>query len=218
MKNEQTLKRLYEGIQHFRENFFARNEAMYRQAASSPQKPHTLMIACADSRVNVELITSAQPGELFVTRNVGNLVPAYGETRSGVSAVLEYAVSALKVGHIVVCGHSDCGAMKALLNPGSTAQMPSVSAWLTNGHAALSVTERICGEGASPEQRLRCLTEENVLTQLTHLRTHPCVAGALADGDLALSAWIYDIASGEVRIAEDGVRPFLPAATIYLEA
>ena len=105
--------------------------------------------------------------------------------------------------------------MKALLNPGSTAQMPSVSAWLTNGHAALSVANRICREEASPEQRLRCLTEENVLTQLAHLRTFPCVAGALADGDLTLSAWIYDIASGEVRIAEDGERPFLSAAKLY---
>jgi carbonic anhydrase len=218
MKNEQTLNRLYNGIQHFRENYFARNQAMYRQAASSPQQPHTLMITCADSRVGVELITSSQPGELFVTRNVGNLVPAYGETRSGVSAVLEYAVSALKVGHIVVCGHSDCGAMKALLNPGSTAQMPSVSAWLTNGHAALSVANRICREGASPEQRLRCLTEENVLTQLAHLRTYPCVAGALADGDLTLSGWIYEIANGEVRIAEDGALPFLSAAKLYAAA
>ena len=128
----------------------------------------------------------------------------------GVSAVIEYAVVALKVRHVVVCGHSDCGAMKALLNPASTAGMPTVTSWLTNGKAALTVAESAFGKDQRPSERLSRLTEENVLMQLAHLKTHPSVAGALAQDQLTVSGWVYDIGSGGVRIAEDGER-VLPA-------
>ena len=201
------LEKLKEGVRKFQSEVHANNADAYLRAASTPQQPHTLMIACADSRVDVESITSSNPGEVFVTRNIGNMVPGYGEMLGGVSAVIEYAVSALKVKHVVVCGHSDCGAMKALLHPESTDGMPTVRSWLTNGKAALTVATSL-GPDDRPSERLRRLTEENVLMQLAHLKTHPSVAGALARHELTISGWVYDIGSGEVRIAEDGARSF----------
>ncbi len=202
------LKELKAGIRQFRTKVYPENEATYRKAVSEPQRPHALFVTCADSRIDPELITQSGPGDLFVTRNVGNLVPAYGEMMGGVSAVIEYAVSALKVQHVVVCGHSDCGAMKGLLHPEALATMPTVKSWLKNAHAALSVAESLAGADENPSDLMRRLTEENVLLQMQHLRTHPSVAGAMAREELTISGWVYDIGKGEVRISEDGGRAF----------
>ena len=202
------LQELKAGIRLFRTKVYPENEATYRKAVSEPQRPHALFITCADSRIDPELITQSGPGDLFVTRNVGNLVPAYGEMMGGVSAVIEYAVSALKVQHVVVCGHSDCGAMKGLLHPEALATMPTVKSWLKNAHAALSVAESLAEADEKPSDLMRRLTEENVLLQMQHLRTHPSVAGAMAREELTISGWVYDIGKGEVRISEDGGRVF----------
>lgn len=195
------LDRLKFGIQKFHSEVYVNRADAYRDAVSKPQAPHTLIVACADSRVDVETLTSSGPGDVFIARNVGNMVPAYGDVPGGVSAVIEYAVDALKVQHIVVCGHSDCGAMKALVNPPPAGQMPYVRRWLTHGMAALRVAEAICKE--TGKDLLTVLTEQNVLMQLAHLRTHPHVAGALARREMTLSGWVYEIGSGEVRIWED---------------
>ncbi len=218
MTEEHVLERLRRGIRHFQSEVHAKNAGLYERAGASPQQPHTLSIACADSRVDVEAITNSKPGEVFVTRNVGNMVPAYGEMLGGVSAVIEYAVAALKVRHIAVCGHSDCGAMKALLNPASTAQMPTLRTWLRNGSAALEVAESFAPPVVDQMERLRGLTEENVLMQLAHLKTHPSVAGALARARLTLSGWVYEIGTGDVRIAEDGSRPFVSVSNTNFAA
>ena len=204
------LERLKAGVLRFQTEVHAEHAADYLHAATNPQQPHTLVIACADSRVDVEAITSAGPGELFIARNIGNMVPSYGEMLGGVSAVIEFAVSGLGVQHVVICGHSDCGAMKALLNPLSTEKMPTVRSWLRNGEAALHVATSQDQEGESPVARLGRLTEENVLMQMAHVKTHPSVAGAIARGELTVSGWVYDIASGGIRIAEEGSRDFLP--------
>lgn len=201
-----TLEKLKNGIRRFQAEVHRPRAEQYLHAATVPQKPHTLIVACADSRVDVETLTNAGPGEIFITRNVGNMVPAYGEMLGGVSAVIEYAVSALGVQHVAVCGHSDCGAMKALLNPASTAAMPTVKSWLTNGMAALRVAELIHTQ--VNRELLPVLTEQNVLMQLAHLRTHPSVAGAIAAGRLIVSGWVYEIGSGEVRISENGSGTF----------
>jgi carbonic anhydrase len=204
------LTELKAGIRRFRTEVYPSNEATYRQAVSEPQTPHALFVTCADSRIDPELITQSVTGDLFVTRNVGNLVPAYGEMMGGVSAVIEYAVMALKVQHVVVCGHSDCGAMKGLLDPESLEKMPTVKSWLKNAHAALSVANSLAADGETPGELMRRLTEENVLLQLQHLRTHPSVAGAMAREELTISGWVYDIGKGEVRTSEDGGRVFRP--------
>jgi carbonic anhydrase len=202
------LDKLKQGIVQFQTEIYPEKAEAYRKAASEPQRPAALIVTCADSRIDPELITQCGPGELFVTRNIGNLVPAYGEMLGGVSAVVEYAVSALKVKHIAVCGHSDCGAMKALLNPESLDSMATVKRWMRNAEAAMSVAESLAGKDDKPSELLRKLTEENVLLQVQHLRTHPSVAGAVAREELTLSGWVYDIGTGEVRISENGHRAF----------
>ena len=191
------LKTLKDGVRRFQAEVYPQRAAMYAQAGSEPQRPHTLFITCADSRIDPIEITAAGTGDIFVTRNIGNMVPAYGEMLGGVSAVIEYAVSALGVGHVVVCGHSDCGAMKALLASDSVAKMPAVRNWLRNAHAALSVAETLNERDDSQRPILDVLTEQNVLLQLQHLKTHPSVAGAMAQGHLTLSGWIYEIGTGD---------------------
>jgi carbonic anhydrase len=210
MSRQDILEILKDGVRKFQAEVHAKNAAHYRRAASKPQQPHTLIIACADSRVDVEAITSSGPGAVFVTRNVGNMVPPYSGTPGGVTAVIEYAVAALKVKHVVVCGHSDCGAMKALLHPPATDDLPTVKYWLHHGQAALMVADSMSTKNEPELEKLKRLTEENVLMQLVHLKTHPSVAGAMARGELTMSGWVYDIGSGAVRIAEEGHRKFMP--------
>ena len=216
---QDVLHRLKEGVRTFQRDVYPARAEEYQRAAREPQQPHTLMITCADSRIDIETITNAQPGELFITRNVGNMVPAYGEMLGGVSAVIEYAVSALKVRHVVVCGHSDCGAMKALEHPEALASLPAVSNWLKNAHAAVAVAHSLRSDDTeSPAASLRRLTERNVLLQMQHLKTHPAVAGAMARGELDLSGWIYELGSGSVRVAADGRDLFEevePLADVY---
>jgi|SRR5579862_725599 len=210
MSDQSVLEKLKAGARRFQVEVHTQSAEKYQRAAVTPQAPHTLIIACADSRVDVETITSSGPGELFVARNVGNMVPPYGAVTGGVTAVIEYAVTALGVKHAVVCGHSDCGAMKALLHPELASRMPTVTSWLHHGHAALMVAGNLAARKDSPTEQLPRLTEENVLMQLAHLKTHPSVAGAMARGELTISGWVYDIATGVVRIAEDGQREFVP--------
>lgn len=209
------LERLKTGARRFKEEVHKRNADAYLKAASEPQRPHTLIVACADSRVDVETITSSKPGDVFISRNIGNMVPAYGQMIGGVSAVIEYAVMALKVQHIVICGHSDCGAMKALLTPQSTDAMPTVKTWLDNGASALVVAQTLYKELS--RDLLTVLTEQNVLMQLAHLKTHPSVAGAMARKELTVSGWVYDIGSGEVRISEDGLQVFTPVSEMVAQ-
>jgi len=207
---EDVLGELNAGIRRFQTEVYPEQAETYRRAASEPQRPRALIVACADSRIDVESITQSGPGDLFVTRNIGNLIPAYGEMLGGVSAVIEYAVSALKVKHIVVCGHTDCGAMKALMHPEAIENMATVTSWMKNAHAALSVANSLAEKDERPSDMMKRLTQENVLLQIQHLRTHPSVAGAMAREELTISGWVYDIATGEVRISDDGGRVFRP--------
>jgi carbonic anhydrase len=207
---DDVLSQLKAGIRKFQTEVYPEQAERFQTAASTPQAPHALIITCADSRIDAESITSSGVGDVFITRNIGNLVPAYGEMLGGVSAVIEYAVSALKVKHIAICGHSDCGAMKALLNPAGMESMPTVKSWMRNAAAALSVADSLATPEDTPDGRLRRLTYENVLLQLQHLRTHPSVAGAMAREELSISGWVYNIGTGEVRITDDGSRNFYP--------
>jgi carbonic anhydrase len=210
---DEVLQQLKVGVRRFQTEVYPQQAEIFAQAASERQRPHTLFITCADSRIDPNAITSSGTGEVFVTRNIGNMVPAYPEMLGGVSAVIEFAVSELKVRHIVICGHTHCGAMAALLAPDSIANMPTVKSWLTNAHAALAVAETLHERtaGGSAERSINeVLTEQNVLLQMQHLKTHPSVAGAMAMGELTISGWVYYIGTGEIRIAEDGQRTFTP--------
>ena len=216
---DEVLEQLKDGVRKFRAEVYPLRAEMFAQAASEPQRPQTLFITCADSRIDPNEITSSGTGDVFVTRNIGNMVPAYGEMLGGVSAVIEFAVSSLGVKHIVICGHSDCGAMKALLQPESVEKMPTVKSWLKNAHTALNVAEKLYErdlEEGSDRTLLEELTEQNVLLQLQHLKTHPSVAGAMAGEELSISGWIYEIGSGVVKVAEDGERSFTPIEQVVL--
>jgi carbonic anhydrase len=211
--SDEVLQQLKDGVRRFQTEVYPQQAEIFAQAASEKPRPHTLFITCADSRIDPNAITSSGTGEVFVTRNIGNMVPAYPAMLGGVSAVIEFAVSELKVRHIVVCGHTQCGAMGALLAPDTVATMPTVKSWLTNAHAALAVAETLHERSVgSPAERgiNEVLTEQNVLLQMQHLKTHPSVAGAMATGELTISGWVYYIGTGEVRIAEDGQRTFTP--------
>jgi carbonic anhydrase len=203
-----SMERLLLGIRKFRDEFYPERQSAYEQLVREGQKPHALFITCADSRIDPEALTQSEPGEIFVSRNIGNLVPAYGEMLGATSAVIEYAVEALNVGQIVICGHSDCGAMKGLLNPEKVESMPTVKSWLRNAEAALSVV-RARKTPEHEQDLVNRLIEQNVLLQLNHLRTHPSVAGRLAEGTLEVSGWIYDIAHGAVLIYDEATRKFV---------
>jgi carbonic anhydrase len=201
------MPRLIAGARVFRQQVFLEKRDIYEQLAREGQRPHTLIITCADSRIDPEQMTQSGPGEIFVARNVGNLVPAYGQMLGGVSAVIEYAVLALEVHQIVICGHTQCGAMTALLHREQLESMPTCKEWLKNAEAALSIAQARTGGDHAPE--VGRLVEENVLLQLNHLRTHPSVAGRLAMGTLTVHGWVYDIATGSVKMYDEERRNFV---------
>lgn len=191
------MKDLFAGVRHFRQNVFRAQQELFEEL-SKGQSPQTLFITCSDSRIDPNLITHTDPGDLFVIRNAGNLIPAYGYATGGEEATIEFALQALDVRHLVICGHSACGAMKGLLNPESLREMPSVALWLKHAEATRRLVHVKYPE-LSGDDLLRVITEENVLTQIENLQTHPAVAVAMAKGQLSIHAWVYDIASGDVE-------------------
>ncbi|MFT8718685.1 carbonic anhydrase [Acetobacter sp.] len=216
---KESLIALLRGVEKFNTHVFPEKKELFKELAEG-QSPSTLFIACADSRVNPTLITQTDPGKLFVLRNIGNIVPAYGEMLGGVSSAIEYAVQALKVSNIIVCGHSNCGAMTALLKPdGNLDSMPTVKSWLRNAEAAKAVIGALNSTDVGPAT-VRSLAEQNVLLQIAHLRTHPSVAAALTRNELILQGWFYDIGSGEVAVLdEQSRRPIsIEEALQHLEA
>ncbi|WP_296260530.1 MULTISPECIES: carbonic anhydrase [unclassified Pseudomonas] len=205
---EEALQHIVDGFKHFRHDVFPQQEELFKKLATA-QHPRAMFITCADSRIVPELITQSSPGDLFVTRNVGNVVPPYGPMNGGVSTAIEYAVLALGVQHIIVCGHSDCGAMRAVLNPDTLEKMPTVKAWLRHAEVAKTVVQDNCS-CSDEHETMHVLTEENVIAQLQHLRTHPSVASKMASGQLFIHGWVYDIETSEIRAYDAEEDCFLP--------
>ncbi|CAN7567387.1 carbonic anhydrase [Rhizobium rhizogenes] len=199
---------LLKGISSFRGVVFPNHSALYRRLAQEGQQPQALMISCADSRVMPETITQSGPGELFVCRNAGNIVPPFSTANGGVSSAIEYAVLALGVRDIIVCGHSDCGAMKGLCCPELLKPMPNVAAWLKHSYAAHSIVCEAYPADLSERQKVRAVAMENVVVQLDHLRTHPSVAAKLATNDVTLHGWFFDIETGEVQVYDGAAASF----------
>lgn len=198
------------GVARFQDEVYPRERGLYQKLVHDGQKPKALMISCADSRVIPEMITQCGPGELFVCRNAGNIVPPYGQTNGGVSSVIEYAVMALGVRDIIVCGHSDCGAMGALMHPEKLADMPNVAAWLRHSQAAQQIVSQTLRCDAPLEVRHCALAKENVIVQINHLRTHPSVAAGLAAGRLTLHGWLFEIEHGSVLALDGDTGAFAP--------
>nr|AQT39367.1 probable carbonic anhydrase b-CA(2) [Streptomyces sp.] len=187
---------LSDGLARFRRDVFPAKAGLFAHLATT-HRPTTLFIGCSDARVVPELITQSEPGELFVVRTAGNLVPAYSSDPDGVAASIEYAVAVLHVSDIVVCGHSACGAMTALAEGHDLSAAPVVSGWLRHADAARARAAAV--PAASGPDRVAALVRANVSAQLQNLATHPSVARGLADGTLTLHGWVFDIATGAVE-------------------
>ncbi|MFI8445710.1 carbonic anhydrase [Streptomyces rochei] len=184
------MEDLTEGVTRFQRDVFPAKAELFAHLATH-HTPHTLFIGCSDARVVPELITGTEPGDLFVIRTAGNLVPAHTPEADGITASIEYAVTALGVKDIVVCGHSECGAMTALAEGHDLSGAPAVATWLR--HADASVARTVAG-GDVP-----ALVRQNVLAQLANLATHPSVAKASAQGKVTVRGWVFDIPTGRVH-------------------
>jgi carbonic anhydrase len=191
------VQKLVQGIHKFQSDIFRARYDLFGRLTGG-QNPQALFITCSDSRVMPDLITQAEPGDLFVLRNAGNLIPPHGAAPdSGEAATIEFAVKSLKIRDVIVCGHTLCGAMQALTRPELLADMPRMRQWL--GHAEATREIAASNYRTIPEDALwKATVEENVLVQLENLRTHPCVAAALARGDVKLHGWVYKLETGQV--------------------
>ncbi|MGD2207696.1 MAG: carbonic anhydrase [Anaerolineae bacterium] len=183
------------GIGFFQSHFLD-NLDLFERLATEGQSPEVLWFGCSDSRVVPELITGAEPGDLFVTRNVANIVPPYGTGEMGVGAVVEYAVLHLHVAHVVVCGHTDCGGIKALDAQLDLSREPHIARWLEHARPAQTKVE---ASGLPEEERHLATVRENVLLQLEHLRSYDPVRDAERVGSLTLHAWVYHLETGIVE-------------------
>ncbi|MFT3714170.1 MAG: carbonic anhydrase [Archangium sp.] len=202
------MQKLIQGLHDFQRTVFAERRELFENLAKG-QRPEVLFITCSDSRVVPNVITQTDPGDLFVIRNAGNIVAPHSGTPSAEAATVEYAVEVLKVKDIVLCGHSHCGAMKAVLDPSQASDLPAVRGWL--GHA--DATGRIMRQNythLSGDALLTATVQENVLVQLDNLRTLPSVASGLASGKLRLHGWVYKIETGQVFGYDRDERQFLP--------
>jgi carbonic anhydrase len=193
------------GISRFQKHVYPKHQDLFERLALG-QRPEALFITCADSRIDPCLLTQTKPGQLFICRVIGNVVPPYPDAIGGVSATIEYAVGVLQVPEVIVCGHTDCGVMRGALNPDALEAYPSVTAWLRYANVDQRAQE-------PTTEHLLALTEANVVAQLNNLRSHPTVATRLELGDLALHGWVYHIGSGAVTTYSDETRMFDPAAS-----
>ncbi|QGJ70715.1 Carbonic anhydrase [Planctomycetales bacterium 10988] len=191
------MQKLVQGIHHFQNDIFSTKQELFEKLAGG-QQPLVLFITCSDSRIDPALLMQSDPGELFILRNAGNIVPPYGAVNGGEAATIEYAVSVLGITDIVICGHSHCGAMSGLLAPESLETLPSVRSWLTYADSTGRIIQENYQHLTDPSARLTATVEENVLIQLKNLQTHPSVASALSSKKLNLHGWVYKFETGQV--------------------
>lgn len=193
------MYRLLRGFDEFRRNTYPQKEVLFTKL-SQGQHPMALFITCADSRISPNLITNTEPGDLFVLRNAGNIVP---DPQAGLceAATIEYAVKALNVQDIIVCGHTQCGAMAAVLDPASCASLPKVAELILPAAQLIERVRERHGEVAD-DQLLDLIIQENVLAQLENLKKHPAVREAVDADEISLHGWVYGIANGDVTVYE----------------
>lgn len=204
------MQRLIEGHRRFREEVFPRRRDQYHLLAES-QAPEWLFITCADSRVVPDLILGTGPGDLFISRSIGNVVPVTMTDVDGVTATIEYAVDVLKVKHAIICGHSDCGAIKAAVSRHGLDKLPRASRWLQHIEAAFSHRQPVNPEDGEHAE-LCSLIRGNVVAQLLNLMAQPSVSRAMREGRLEVHGWYYDIFSGRIEQYDENLRRFEPLA------
>ncbi len=207
------MQKLIEGVHKFQKDEFGNYRRLFRKLSQEGQAPHTLFITCSDSRVLAELITQSKPGDLFVVKNVGNIVPpasVSGDTNS-TAAAIEYAVTTLRVSDIVICGHSQCGAMTALLDDQPVGNsMPHLRDWLKLAQPVLHTVKKDYAHLTETNARLNAAAEENVLYGLDNLHSYHCVQERLMDGSLQLHGWFFKIATAELFAFDPENRQFSP--------
>jgi carbonic anhydrase len=196
------VEKFLQGISRFQKHVYPEHSELFEGLASDGQRPGALFITCADSRIDPCMLTQTRPGELFICRVIGNIVPPFPDAVGGVSATIEYATGVLRVPAIIVCGHTDCGVIRGALNPEALAGYPNVTEWLKYAN----VKHRHSNPG---DEFLLELTELNVVAQLDNLRTHPSVGKRLEEGNLALHGWVYHIATGTVTAYDEESAAFL---------
>ena len=207
------MQRLIEGVHKFQKDEFGNYRKLFRKLSREGQNPHTLFITCSDSRVLAELITQSQPGDLFVVKNVGNIVPpanVRGDTNS-TAAAIEFAVETLRVNDIVVCGHSQCGAISALLDKKPVSDTtPHLRDWLKLATPVLETVKKDSAHLHDTGEREAAAAEENVLFALDNLHSYACVQERLMDGSLRLHGWFFKIATAELFAFDPDARQFSP--------
>jgi carbonic anhydrase len=201
------------GVVKFQREVFPEKQELFERL-STGQSPEALFITCSDSRIETAMLTQTDPGELFILRNAGNIVPPHTNQTGGVTASIEFGIGALKIPNIVICGHTECGAMKGAINRAGLTSLPHVREWLGFAQGAVDITEAL-GAGLDPEAKMRMLLEQNVILQLQHLKTHPTVAVALAQKTVQLHGWVYDIKTGEVAAYDEATESWVPVEDRY---
>jgi len=207
------MQRLIEGVHKFRTDEFGNYRKLFRKLSQEGQNPHTLFITCSDSRVLAELITQSKPGDLFVVKNVGNIVPpanVRGDTNS-TAAAIEFAVESLRVSDIVICGHSQCGAITAMLSRQPVSdRTPHLRDWLRLTAPVLETLKTNYAHLQEAGERETAAAEENVLFGLDNLHSYSCVQERLMDGSLRLHGWFFKIATAELFAYDPETRQFSP--------
>lgn len=203
------MERLVNGVHYFRNVGFEHHRELFNRLGTG-QKPEVCLITCSDSRIVPSLITNSEPGQIFLVRNVGNLIPCHGTSNNGELAAVDFAISELGVEDIIVCGHTGCGAMKALLEGTGP---DSVKKWLIHADATREIMRHRYGH-LTGESLYTATAEENVLVQLEHLRTLPVIAARLAMGAVRLHGWMYKITTGEVFAYDSDSHEFLPLVSV----
>jgi carbonic anhydrase len=201
------MDKLLAGMVRFQRDVYPGDRPLYEQLARE-QQPETLFICCSDSRLVPHELTQTHPGELFICRNAGNIVPAHGDVLGGVSATVEYAVQVLKVRHAIVCGHSDCGAMRAVMHPERVQSYRAVANWIRHAERASAIAHEL-GPDLDDDATLDLLIEQNVIAQLHNLATHPCVAAKVRSGALQLHGMVFDIPSAQFRFLDPATEQFV---------
>ena len=204
------MTRIIRGVLDFQRSIFGHKRELFQELGKG-QKPLALFITCSDSRINPDLLAQTEPGELFVLRNAGNLVPPFGAGLGAEAGTIEYAVVQLRVRDVILCGHSKCGAMHGLIEPEALKQLPSVAGWLQYAREVLPALQS--AGSLSPEEMLKRAIEENVLLQMDHLKTHPAVRDALAARTLRLHGWVYHFEKGKVDAYDALMGKFVPLET-----
>ena len=204
------MDRLIEGHKHFLGTVFPGRRHQF-QLLADRQAPEFLFITCCDSRIVPDLILGTGPGDLFITRNIGNVVPLPGEDTDGETATIEYAVEVLKVKHAILCGHSDCGALKAALDRKVLDKLPKAKRWLSHVEGAFSHRQPL-NPADGEHAELASLIRGNVVAQLHNLRVQPSVARASMEGRLEVHGWYYDILTGRIECWNEQSRRFSPLA------